>query len=839
MLTYDDERLRCLLDDLAANGFQITPDQRVRVTGLLVGLQLSGAMPYQYYRLGNMLGAIVCRSAQEQHDFHQIFRYWFPEELARGNLGTGSDNDNPAEYWQQLKEERRAFEEEVQRRLRAAQLREFKRQLRALVPIVLVVFVLAVVLQILLGQFFPQQKLRSDIRTATSPKEVPQRDPFQPTLSSRVLEQLEDGLGGLADWLVIVERTLGPLTTLFLMIPLGLVALLVASSRKLISAYARQTHILARNEFRRVLSQGEHGLEFVGNQFFHAIQPMRRRIELPSDEIAVDQTIEATMRAGGYFSPVYAKRRASPEYVVLIDRRYSGDHLAQYSCTLVDAMERAGVHVLIYYFDRDPRRSTLGPGQRILDLDDLAIMQSSHRMLLFSDGSGLFDMTTGWLQPWATRFAAWPYAVLLTPKHIADWGRPEWLIESVLGMPVLPATEAGLLVAAQLFDIELPSIAPTLHRPSALMPDYNRLDGFFAVGAWRWIDEIEPPTEAVDDLVERLRAELSAAAFDWLRALAVYPAIYWNLTLFLGSKLAGMDGKLLFAAGSMLEIARLPWLQHGHMPDWLRKRFIFDMASELRQRLRGVLEELLLTVVSRDPKDFTLTLDLSAGEEARHTAEGLNADERRQDTILVDFMTRREASPTDFRLRSKVANALGLPRARSVFHTLFDRSDLEAMRAAAEDLTRFIKETPLVEVQTQSVHPREFGPGVREITDYRTTSRERVALLRPLYLLKRNPNKPFAILLDQYAISLWARRKRLTLRFSMWSLGLLSAVLGLVYASFFDMLEGGAGLFIAAIIYAPFLIFWLLLLRPYSKVLRHFPHVTDGQIQFQWVSRRR
>jgi hypothetical protein len=39
MLTYDDERLRCLLNDLAANGFQITPDQRVRITGLLVGLQ--------------------------------------------------------------------------------------------------------------------------------------------------------------------------------------------------------------------------------------------------------------------------------------------------------------------------------------------------------------------------------------------------------------------------------------------------------------------------------------------------------------------------------------------------------------------------------------------------------------------------------------------------------------------------------------------------------------------------------------------------------------------------------------------------------------------------------
>jgi hypothetical protein len=559
------------------------------------------------------------------------------------------------------------------------------------------------------------------------------------------------------------------------------------------------------------------------------------------------------VRAGGYFSPIYTKRRASPEYVVLIDRRHDGDHLARYSCALVEALEHAGVHLVVYYFDHDPRRATLGPGQRILDLDDLAMLQHSHRLILFSDGSGLCDMATGQLHPWALRFAEWPRSALLTPKDIASWGRLEWLIESECSMPVLPATKAGLLLVARLFDPETPVVTAMPHRPQALMPDFNRLDGFFAIGTWRWVDDIEPPTDTVDALLERLHTGLTVAAFDWLRALAVYPAVYWSLTLFLGSKLTGEDGKSLCTAGSMLEIARLPWLEHGRMPDWLRKRLILDMPPDLRERVHSVLESLLLTVVSRNPKDFTIAMVPLAGEETRRTAQPLDRDEQRQDAILIEFMTRREASPTDFRFHSKVATALGLPRVRSAFRNLFGHSELEAMRAAAQELWQFMYDTPFAKVTTHFIDPSIFGPDVRALPSYVTRSGDPVPLSRPLYLLKRNPNKRFSVLLDQHTLNLWVRRKRLTFRFSLWSCIALSIILGIVYAPFFDAflldkltnalsLGGKQGnklvglhmlrsIFLATIIYIPFPIFWFLLLCPFSQTLRRFPRIADEHIQ--------
>jgi hypothetical protein len=833
----DEERLYRLLDDLAASGFHITPEQRIRVTSLFLALRVSGTMPHEHRRLGNMLGPVLCRSTEEQRIFHHIFRYWFPEELSSSDIESRLEDDNLADIWQQIAKERRSFQEEARRRLRQAQMQAWRRHLRIFAPTMLVIFVLAVLLYVQLGQFLPQpsRPQRADGARAvedTQPGKLPKHVPSQPGVSSNLRNRWENWLGNIAHWLVAVEHTLGPATTLLLMIPLVLLALLIGSSRKLVSAYARQTQIVARNEFRVLLSQGNQEFEVVNDYFYRDVQPMRRQVEGPSDELDIDGTIEATMRAGGYFSPIYTKRRASPEYVVLIDRRHDNDHLACYSRTLVAALERAGVQLMIYYFDHDPRRVTLGPGQRMLALDDLAMLQHSHRLIVLSDGSGLCDMATGHLYPWAVRLAEWPRVVLLTPKDPADWGPLEWLIESELGIAVLPATEEGLLLAAHLFGLENPAVTAMPHHPQALMPDVNRLYGFFAVGVWRWVDDIEPRADAVDALMERLRSGLTEVAFDWLRALAVYPAIYWSLTLFLGSKLICAHGKTLYTAGYMLEIARLPWLEHGRMPDWLRKHLILEMPSDLRDRVRNVLQSLLLTVVSRNPKNLTITMHLPAGEETHRTAQSLNQDEYRQDAILIEFMTRHEASPTDFRFQSKVARALGLPHVRSELQTLFGRSEREMMRRAAEELAQFVAEKPPVALQTRYMDPDIFGLYVRQVTDYMTNAGEHARLARPLYLLKRNPNQPFALMLDHDAMSVWVQRKRLAFYFSLGSVVGLTAILWIVYAAFFETMAGGQAVLIAAIIYVPFLLFRFLLVWPYSKLLKRFPLVTEVDTHF-------
>jgi aquaporin Z len=70
-----------------------------------------------------------------------------------------------------------------------------------------------------------------------------------------------------------------------------------------------------------------------------------------------------------------------------------------------------------------------------------------------------------------------------------------------------------------------------------------------------------------------------------------------------------------------------------------------------------ILEGLLLTVGSRDPKDFSITLGLGPVSEGRV----LDHQEYRSDAILVDFMTQQEATAEDFRLEPRISQALDLP----------------------------------------------------------------------------------------------------------------------------------------------------------------------------------
>lgn len=360
---------------------------------------------------------------------------------------------------------------------------------------------------------------------------------------------------------------------------------------------------------------------------------------------------------------------------------------------------------------------------------------------------------------------------------------------------------------------------------------------FFAVGTWRWVDEIEPPQDAVDDLINRLRSELSAFAFDWLRALAVYPAIYGSLTLFLGTGLVVESSARSVDDAIVLEISRLPWLRYGRMPSWLRKRLILDMPSDLKMRVRDLLEALLMTVVSRDPKDFALELSGLQKQKALRTDERLDREYIRNDAILVDFMTRREASPADFRFRSKVARALGLSSAHSRAKDLLGRNDLKAMQVAAEDLKKFLAENPIVHVTAVPADHSECGPDVSEVTEYLGRNQQPVTLTRRLFLLKRNPTEKEAILLDEYSITLWRYRKRLATRFSFWISVILSVIVGAFYANYLDEMfirksVHGAMLFLAIIIYAPFPVFWFLLSRPFTEMLQNFPRVQDEISRF-------
>jgi hypothetical protein len=417
--------------------------------------------------------------------------------------------------------------------------------------------------------------------------------------------------------------------------------------------------------------------------FFRIAQDLRRRGEVPSPEIDVTATVAATVRHGGWLTPVHGIRQVLPEYLVLIDRVGFSDQQARLVDELVERLAEQGLFLTRFFFKGDPRICfPRAADETPLQLSDLAARYPFHRLVLFTDGATLFSPRTGELMPWADRFAAWQQRALLTPEPPEQWGYRE----NDLGrlFTVLPATFDGLAALARRGQ-EGKSLPPPAHRPSVPFPRELRDHPF------RWLERIPPAGEMIDSLFGELRRYLGEPGFLWLAACAVYPALDWGLTLYLGDGL-DVDGEPLLDPGRLAALVRTPWFRHGFLPDWLRERLIATLSPDQERGVRGALEEMLRE--GRDRPADTFELEIAQRRSASLAELGRRLLPRRagepaeesplRDRVFLAFLSGREPEPL----------AVLLPRE---LRALFARRGAGALALAGAGWRRKTAEIEIVE----------------------------------------------------------------------------------------------------------------------------------------------
>lgn len=812
------------MNDLAASNFSITVEQRIRAFGIFTSLCLgspNGVPPAD--RLANFIGPIVCRNAEEQLLCRRIFAYWFP---AADSSATWEDNGIPGD-----EDARYKAADEAARALQAALGRAKRGRLLEITFTGLSILVIAFALALVTIAVFTPRPTPVVSGTRSTQGQGPR------TADASTAAQPVGNSGGTgaatplpaigqvvatssAPWLTSLEEAIGPATVLVLMIPFTALALLLLSSRRLLTGYARQTRVVPRDEVRLLLS-GSANQSAPGERFFQNVQPLRRRIESESTQLDVGRTIAATIDRGGIFTAVFAPSLVTPDHLVLIDERSPGDHLAAYAAELTRLLELAGVSTTVYTFDRDPRRLFVERGQRIIDFRDLVASADAQRLFVFSDGDGWIDPASGRPYEWASAFATWPERFLFTPKDADDWTSTEWWLTSRLGYRIFPASPQGLREAAATFER---SIRHSGNAPKRLLPNRRRLAGLFAMGTWKWLDESAPEQDDVEDLISRLRAELGELAFTWLCATAVYPAIDWRLTSFLGQQLAG-PGRAPERHTALLQIARLPWLQRARMPRWLRERLIDELGERERTVVHRALDALFSTTAVTEPKNLSLTLGLGRAG----LLEGdLEDDEfSARDHIVIEFLARSNIETTDYRLQQNLLRRLGLLDARQIQRDFFGRVDLSMMRASAAALQRFVEQHPpreiVVEERFAAGHP------IRTWIDVSGSAAEPPGNVN---LVPRRSRGPAYLAIDAVSQSILRRRRRLTLTLGTAGFVALAAVMALVYARFFETISFGPGLVLVTVIaYAPLATAWLVLTLPAARTLRRFPVLSGVTIR--------
>src|SRR5262249_27145568 len=167
------------------------------------------------------------------------------------------------------------------------------------------------------------------------------------------------------------------------------------------------------------------------------------------------------------------------------------------------------------------------------------------------------------------------------------------------------ATSDGMLRLAELFERQDPP------DPEQFKVKRGSVRRTWTMRPGRWL----APTPQDDATYHRLRAELQAyfkddrggfdeTAFWWLAACAVYPAVRWDLTVYLGLRLRAMPsnsaadrGLRLYTEDRALRLAELPWFRSGFMPNWLRRRLFAELPETMRAQVALLLNDLLKRAV--------------------------------------------------------------------------------------------------------------------------------------------------------------------------------------------------------------------------------------------------
>ncbi len=310
-----------------------------------------------------------------------------------------------------------------------------------------------------------------------------------------------------------------------------------------------------------------------GDAIKRLLNQLRRRERADLYQLDVPATVGATIRSGGRIDFQYVQRTRPPEYLLLIDRRGPEDHRAHFFDQLYEAFRASEVHVARYFFSGDPRVCFNEEHTNGVRLQELQQRYGESRLLILGSGYGLLSPLSGRLARWKAVFAGWKNRAVLTPVPTGGWGRREQSLRELF--LVLPATLQGLYQSVNQFD----SLDPA---------PYSEVLA-------RIEDAPQEPVHFEGDLLTTLRRHFEEPMVRWIAACAVYPRLYWDLTLLLGNALSDAEHNLL-ALSNILQLLRLPWFAEGRIPDAVRGELIHylraqNLETSVRKTIRNVLAQ--------------------------------------------------------------------------------------------------------------------------------------------------------------------------------------------------------------------------------------------------------
>jgi hypothetical protein len=325
-------------------------------------------------------------------------------------------------------------------------------------------------------------------------------------------------------------------------------------ARGSVSASARSTPI-----------QVEHQKLFSSRALRRTFQVLRQHSPVASNEINVERTIRATIRAGGLFELRYGTRPALPEYVLLYDETSALDHMSLIVEGLVGRLNAERISVSCYSYHRDPQRvRKIGKKPQFMAFAEVAAHHPGQRLLILT---GTLEIDVRRHETWLADLDSWGAVAIMVPDP-AGISTQTGRILNRFGISVYEATSNGLEQLGHEISLGALNQARPLARGSRSSAGFfGRIEN----DRHALLRTAAPEPDFVNGLIWELRNWLGPEGFVWFGACAVYPAIHPNHTAYFGTHLLDAGKQPLASDARLARLAGLPWFRYGFMPNWLRR----------------------------------------------------------------------------------------------------------------------------------------------------------------------------------------------------------------------------------------------------------------------------
>lgn len=321
----------------------------------------------------------------------------------------------------------------------------------------------------------------------------------------------------------------------------------------------------------------------LNEDYFKVLQLMRQRTSDDHYVLNIPKTINKTIEKGGIIDFQYQYKTRPPEYLLLIDRQSSKNHRAYLYNYLFESFKANEVYIERFFYEGDIRLCWNEYYPNGIKLQDLQQTFRDARLIIVGSGYQLLNPVSGKLAKWTHIFDNWSGKAILSPRPTKNWaGREKQLQQKFI---LLPAS--------------IQSLTAMVDKMEAIDPDEIKT---------KINDEVNEPIEFRGGLIETLQHYFSIkksgeprdeSLIHWIAACAIYPALHWDLTMYLGQELSTEDNNLL-TFDHINQLTRLPWFVEGKIPEQARLELLEYLPEEIELDLRKSLRDLFETIPPPD-----------------------------------------------------------------------------------------------------------------------------------------------------------------------------------------------------------------------------------------------